>query len=115
MDSKEKQAFIQRVAQQNRSTLDRDKILWSRHGVTELIVEGWQRSQVEDALIKCTVIEDYPALHRPLPDCLVLGYLASHEPVHVVVGIDEDSDRLFVITVYKPSFEEWQDDWKTRK
>ena len=61
------------------------------------------------------MIEDYPAQHRPLPDCLVLGYLATSEPMHAVIALDEANDRLFIVTVYKPSHEEWQDDWRTRK
>jgi hypothetical protein len=67
------------------------------------------------ALETSEVIEDYPALHRPLPDCLVLGYLATGEPLHAVIALDEANDRLFIVTVYKPSREEWQDDWRTRK
>ena len=62
-----------------------------------------------------TVIEDYPTLHRPLPDCLVLAWLATGEPVHVVAAIDEINDRWFVVTVYKPSVEEWENEWRTRK
>jgi len=34
------------------------------------------------------VIEDYPALHPPLPDYLVLGYLVTGEPPHAVIALD---------------------------
>ena len=47
--------------------------------------------------------------------CLVLGWLATGEPFHAVIAVDEVNDRLFVVTVYKPSPEEWEDDWQTRK
>lgn len=113
MDSEFKQPFIQRVAEENRSNLEGTKILWSRHAVAELAVEGWNRRQVESALLNSDVIEDYPALHRPLPDCLILAWVTSTTPIHVVVAIDEELDRILVVTVYQPSEEEWEDDWRT--
>jgi hypothetical protein len=115
MDTELKQAFIQRVVEENRSDPEGAKILWSRHAVAELAVEGWKRRQVEDALLNGEVIEDYPPLHRPLPDCLVFAWVTSTTPIHIVVAIDQDLDRLLVVTVYQPSEEEWEDDWKTRK
>jgi len=115
MRQDEKRDFIRSKASQNRWNPDGEKILWSRHGIGELVNEGWLRGQVEAALETSEVIEDYPALHRPQPDCLVLGYLTTGEPMHAVVAIDEANDRLFIVTVYKPSSEEWQNDWRTRK
>jgi len=61
------------------------------------------------------ISSDYMTLHRALPDCLVLGWLGSSEPFHAVAAIDEPNDRVFVVTVYKPSKEEWEDDWRRRK
>ena len=90
-------------------------IVWSRHGIAELANENWTRRDVENGLKGGTVIDDYPTAHRALPDCLVLGWLRSDEPFHAVVAIDEINDRLFMVTVYKPSSEEWEDDCKTRK
>jgi hypothetical protein len=115
MRQDEKRDFIRSKASQNRWNPDGEKILWSRHGIGELVNEGWLRGQVEAALETSEVIEDYPALHRPLPDCLVLGYLVTGEPMHAVIALDEANDRLFIVTMYKPSREEWQNDWRTRK
>jgi len=115
MTSDEKQEFIRLQARRNKLSRAGEKILWGRHGITELVNEEWNRAWVEEGLQHCWVIEDYPSLHRPLPDCLVLGWLTSGEPFHAVIGMDESSDRLFVITVYKPSAEEWEDDWRTRR
>jgi hypothetical protein len=115
MNKEDKQPFIRWKACQNRSDPKGTKIRWFRHGITELVNEGWSRVLVEEALQNSEIIEDYPALHRPLPDCLILGWLATGEPLHAAVAIDEVNDRLFVVTVYKPSREEWEDDWRTRK
>ncbi len=115
MQAEEKQAFIRWKAKQNLLDPEGAKILWSRHAISEMVNEGWSRTLVEEALQTSEVIEDYPSLHRPLPDCLVLGWLSTGEPFHAVIAIDETNDRLFVVTVYKPSLEEWEDDWRTRR
>lgn len=114
MDAEAKQSFIRGKVRQN----ERDpegKVVWSRHAVTELVTDDLTRHQVERALQECELIEDYPALHRPLPDCLVLGWLTPDEPLHAVVAIDLERGRIFMVTVYRPSEEEWEDDWRTRK
>lgn len=115
MNAEDKQHFIRWKARQNQFDLEGAKIRWSRHGITELVNEGWSRSLVEDALQNSEVIEDYPTLHRPLPDCLVLSWLDTREPLHAVVAIDEVNDCLFIVTVYKPLPKEWKNDWRTRK
>ena len=115
MDATSKQDFIRRVARQNQADLVGSKILWSRHAITELANEGWSRGVAEAALQTSEVSEDYLTAHRLLPDCLVLGWLETDEPLHAVIAIDEVTDRLFVVTVYEPSPEEWEDDWRTRK
>ena len=102
-----KQEFIRRKAQENQTTSEGEKVLWSRHGITELVNEGWTRPSVEEGLQTCEVIEDYPASRRSLPDCLVLGWVSAGEPFHAVIAIDEAKGRLLVITVYKPTPEEW--------
>ncbi|MBC7226400.1 MAG: DUF4258 domain-containing protein [Thermoflexales bacterium] len=115
MKAEQKQAFIRWKAEQNRSDPEGARIYWSRHAITELVNEGWDRILVEEALRYSELIEDYPALHRPLPDCLVFGWLSTGEPFHAVIAIDEKNDRLFVVTVYRPSPEEWENDWRTRR
>jgi hypothetical protein len=115
VETAEKERFIKRSARRNRADPLRSRVLWSRHAIAKLADEAWVRSEVERGLEDCAVIEDYPALHRPLPDCLVLARLRSGELFHAVVAIDEDNDRIFIVTVYRPSSSEWEHDWKTRK
>ena len=105
--------FIHQKASEHIAALD-EKILWSFHAVKKLRIEGLRKSQIEDALKNCVLVEDYPIVGRPLPDCLVLGFI-NEDPIHVVVALDEDFDRIFIITVYKPSVERWEDGWGKRK
>ena len=82
MDTKFKQSFIRDMAYQNQRDSQGTRVLWSRHAAIELVADNLTRYQVERALQRAEVIEDYPHLHRPLPDCLVLGWVSSGEPIH---------------------------------
>ncbi|ETW92665.1 MAG: hypothetical protein ETSY1_42670 [Candidatus Entotheonella factor] len=115
MELLDKQAFIHRKARENREHPDGTQVYWSRHAITEMIQDHLTRSEVETALTNCEIIEDYPTTHRPLPDCLVLGQSPNTQPIHAVVAIDEARDRIFIVTVYRPSPERWEHDWRTRK
>jgi hypothetical protein len=115
MTGGEKQRLIRRIAARNRLDPRGTAILWSQHAVAELLNDDLERHQVESALEQCEVIEEYPAVNRPLPDCLVLGATSQGTVIHAVVAIDEPNDRIFVVTVYVPSSKRWQDDWRTRK
>jgi len=41
--------------------------------------------------------------------------VADERPLHAVVAIDEQNERIFVVTVYVPSKERWSYDWRIRK
>jgi hypothetical protein len=115
MDPQLKQSFIREKALQNDRDPQGTRILWSRHAITELVADDLTRRQVEGALQECELIGDYPTLHRPLPDCLVLGWLTATDPLHAVVAIDQQKDRILIVTVYRPNEEEWEHDWRTRR
>ena len=110
---KEKESFIRQRAKEHVPETN-DKISWSLHAVKKLRIEGLRKKDVEDSLKNCIIIEDYTMESRPLPGCLVLGFISSN-PVHAVIAINRDFDMIFIITVYKPSLERWKNDWKTRK
>ena len=115
MDIKEKEAFIREKAAENASDPMMGKVLWSGHATQKLQSEGLRRQEVESALVNCEVIEDYPWLTRRLPDCLVLTFTSYGNPLHAVVALDLPLDRIFIVTVYRPDKERWENDWKTRK
>ena len=54
------------------------------------------------------VLDDYPN-----PSVLILGNNRDGEPLHIAVGVDDD--RLWLLTVYHPTLEVWENDYKTRK
>ncbi len=109
----EKEKFIRQTAKEHIPETN-EMISWSLHAVKKLRVEGLRKKEVETSLKKCIIVEDYSMEGRPLPGCLVLGFIGS-DPVHAVIAIDRDFERIYVITVYKPSLKRWKNDWKTRK
>jgi hypothetical protein len=102
------QDFIRQKARERR-------VKWTRHALNELADETASVSDVETALQQAQIVEEYAHLHRYLPDCLVLAFMFNDEPMHCVIGINQPQDYILIVTVYRPSIEEWNDDWRTRK
>ena len=113
MNTLKKILFIHQKASEHIAAVN-EKILWSSHAVKKLRIEELRKSQIEDTLKDCDLVEDYHVVGRPLPDCLVLGFI-NDEPVHVVAALDEVFDRILIVTVYRPLAERWEDGWKKRK
>ena len=67
---------------------------------------------VKSALLFGEIIEQCPN-DQPLPSILIMGYTNENNPLHVVVGIDDD--LIWLITAYFPSLDIWENDYKTRK
>ena len=67
---------------------------------------------IKQAIMNGEIIEDYPADY-PYPSCLILGYTMDKAPLHLVCGAS--GEDLYIVTVYRPSPEKWERDWKTRK
>lgn len=109
MTPEDKQTFIQK------NSVDRTKIDWTVHAIEEAFHDGFQQEEVERGLHRAEIIEDYPLRGRRLPDCLILGFTPAGRSFHCVVAIDEDNDRVILVTVYEPSQEAWESDLKTRK
>ncbi len=73
-----------------------------------------RRSISKEELVKLIkngdIIEDYPD-RCPCPVALILGHV-SGRPCHVAMACCED--RLYVVTVYWPDEELWDDDYARR-
>ena len=70
--------------------------------------------QLTSALFDGEIIERYPDA-EPYPACLVLGWLQSGDPLHVVCSRGERDPKLRIVTVYEPDDEGWEDNYTTRK
>lgn len=89
------------------------RIEWKKHALKRLFERGISRDQVFEVLSDCELVEEHE-LERPLPSILVLGY-SGNDPLHVMLAVDQAENLLWVITLYKPTLDEWEPDYKTRR
>jgi len=71
-------------------------------------------ADIEHALLNGEVIERHSDA-KPYPGCLVLGWLASGDPIHVVCARGAAEPALRIVTVYEPDNAQWESDYMTRK
>ncbi len=86
------------------------EFVWRKHALERMLERGISRAEVVTAVQNGEVIEEYPS-DFPYPSCLM--YNLENEPLHVVAAMD--GQKRFIITVYRPSLEEFESDYKTRK
>ena len=84
----------------------RREFLITYHAHQERQAEGIGMAEIREALSRGEVLENYPDDPRGA-SCLVLGFAATR-PLHIVCGRTK-SDRLVVITVYRPQEPKWGD------
>ncbi len=91
-----------------------DKVAFKRHSILRMRQRAITADEIKEALLCCRQIEDYPDDH-PMPSGLVMGNTGRGKIIHVVVAVDEDETMLWVITVYEPNRNEWEDGFERRR
>lgn len=86
-----------------RQALD-DNIRVTVHGHQEMVEEVITYLEVREALLKCSVIENYPD-HQRGSCCLVCGCTSSQRFLHIVCTTN--LDVIVIITVYEPKAPKW--------
>ncbi len=76
----------------------------SLHAQKERCEEEISIQEIEQAILRGEIIEDYPQDRRG-PSCLVLGY-SGNKPIHIVCSILTNG-WLRIITVYIPKMPKW--------
>lgn len=82
------------------------------HAIERMFQRDISEEEVEEVVISGETIESYPD-DRPYPSYLALGYVQKRA-IHVVYAKGEGG-VFIIITVYEPSLNRWDQDWKTRK
>jgi hypothetical protein len=72
-----------------------------------------RRLEIKDILQQGETIEEYPD-DIPFPSRLVLGW-SGQRPIHVVVADSQESGEKIIVTVYEPSPDQWDTEFKRRK
>ena len=98
-----------------RDLIKSGKYEFSKHAERERQADRISVLELEEALINCEIMEDYPDDPRG-PSFLTLGF-SKDRPVHAVCSIRNDPDELLLITLYDPSVNPlaWTEDYRRRK
>lgn len=88
-----------------------ESFTYREHAQLRMFERNITAKEVEEAIEYGEKIEDYPT-DRPFPSCLMFK-LVDKRPVHVVLGIN--GKEGFIISLYEPSADKFERDFKTRK
>ena len=89
------------------------KILWTYHINMRLKDRHISRDSILSSSNNYEILEGYPE-DKYLPSYLV--YSKYDETLfHILFAVDIKGDNVRIVTAYRPSKEEWEDDFKTRR
>lgn len=93
-------------------SLDTWTIEYRVHATQRMFKRNIEEKDVYCLLADGTVIEEYKD-DFPFPSVLISG-MSNNRPLHAVIGIDADSRRLFLITIYEPDPAKWSENYSKR-
>ena len=96
-----------------RHNIEKGHVQWQLHALERLLQRGIKREDVFKVLRKGEIIEEYTD-DKPWPSALFLGWIDG-EPLHVVAAYSRQTKKVAIITVYEPSLEYFQNDFRTRR
>lgn len=86
----------------------------TKHATIVRLERGITIAELERVLLSGEIIERCPC-DQPYPSCLVLGWLTSGDPLHVVCSRGVIEPALRIVTLYEPEDALWEMDYKTWK
>lgn len=86
----------------------------TKHATIVRLERGISITEMERALLNGEIIERYSDA-QPYPSCLMLGWLTSGDPLHIVCSRGNVEPALRIVTLYEPEDALWESDYKTRK
>jgi len=89
------------------------KILFSNHAVKQMFQRSISVEDVKYVLQNGIIINEYPD-DRPYASKLLFA-VTNERPLHLVCSENINENTIIIITVYEPSPDIWQKDYKTRK
>lgn len=89
-----------------------DNVIFTDHVLGRIRQREVSKSDLLNVIKTGEIIEQYPNDY-PFPSCLILGAAENLGPLHIVCGFGKN--KIWVVTVYVPDTEEWEDDMKTRR
>lgn len=93
--------------------MSKSTYIFRRHAVERMAARNITRDDVEFVVRDGEVIREY-ADDTPYPSRLILGW-SENRPLHVVAADDNAANEIYIITVYEPDSEIWDEDFRSRK
>ena len=87
--------------------------LFRLHAIRRMFERRISEADVKKVVQTGAVIENYPE-DTPYPSKLMLGWCESR-PLHIVVAENKAEQEIIIVTVYEPSLDFWEADFKRRK
>ena len=87
-------------------------VVFSGHAVQRMFARKITKEEVKIAIERGNMIEDY-ADDTPFPSCLIMDFI-NNRPLHVVCSADESTQTIYIITVYIPDPERWDNNFSRR-
>ena len=90
-----------------------NRLVFRVHAIRRMFQRRINEKDVRHVLATGEVIEEYPN-ETPYPSRLVLGWCGP-QPIHIAVADNIDAGETIVITVYEPSLDKWDSNFRRRK
>ena len=90
-----------------------ERLIFRVHALRRMFERNISVEDVRHILKTGSVIETYPN-DKPYPSCLMLGFIKTR-PIHVVAANNEQEKEMIVITVYEPTSDQWENNFKRRR
>lgn len=89
-----------------------ERIFFRIHAIERMLEHDITEVEVRDVLENGEIIED--AIDRfGMSKKLYLRF--AERPLHVVIVVDDEAERIEVITAYEPDLDRWEPGFRTRK
>ena len=84
------------------------------HATKRMFERKINQSDILLVIDKGSIIEEYPDDY-PFPSVLINGIDSLGKHIHCLVSFDRITKRFYIITVYYPDQQKWQDGFSKRK
>jgi len=88
-----------------------DKVKWTIHVLNRMRERRISSDAILNAVLSGEIIKQYQD-DKPFPSCLIFNKDFA-APLHIVASTDKRN--VYVITVYIPTLDDWEADYRTRK
>ena len=101
------------IADKIKSYCRKGDILFTKHALEKVLERSIAIQTIIDIIENGEIIKSYYQ-DKPLPSYLILGYTKLGEPIHIVLALDNNQGKVWIITVYRPDDDLWDSSYRRR-